>query len=154
MTSDAELSPDGNLAARDENDLTAPAQTEKKAARAFRTISEVSEELGIAAHVLRFWETKFEEVAPVKRGGQRRYYRPEDVLLLKKIDYLLHTENYTIKGVQKLLKDGTMNTVAPHISLAGRETAAAPAAESKNRKIDRMIDELEEMGDLLKHLLA
>ncbi len=67
---------------------------DKKAARAFRTIAEVSEELNVPQHVLRFWEKKFEELAPVQRGGGRRYYRPEDIALLKKIEYLLYKEGY------------------------------------------------------------
>jgi DNA-binding transcriptional MerR regulator len=76
----------------------------QKAAGAFRTISEVADELDVQQHVLRFWETKFSQVRPLKRGGGRRYYRPEDVALLKHIYHLLYTEGYTIKGVQKLLK--------------------------------------------------
>lgn len=75
-----------------------------KSDSAFRTISEVAEDLGVPQHVLRFWETKFSQVKPMKRGGGRRYYRPEDVALLKKIHTLLYAEGYTIKGVQKLLK--------------------------------------------------
>ena len=77
----------------------------RKSASAFRTISEVAEELDVQQHVLRFWETKFSQVRPLKRGGGRRYYRPEDLALLKKIHHLLYTEGYTIKGVQKLLRE-------------------------------------------------
>ena len=76
----------------------------QKSESAFRTISEVAEELNVQQHVLRFWETKFGQIKPLKRGGGRRYYRPEDVALLKKIYSLLYVEGYTIKGVQKLLK--------------------------------------------------
>ncbi len=76
-----------------------------KSATAFRTISEVSDELDVPQHVLRFWETKFPQVRPLKRGGGRRYYRPDDVALLRKIQRLLYSEGYTIKGVQRLLKD-------------------------------------------------
>lgn len=76
----------------------------KKAKDAFRTISEVADLLDVQQHVLRFWETKFSQVKPLKRGGGRRYYRPEDVALLQRIHHLLYTEGYTIKGVQKLLK--------------------------------------------------
>jgi DNA-binding transcriptional MerR regulator len=79
-------------------------QKSKKAPSAFRTISEVADELDVQQHVLRFWETKFTQVKPLKRGGGRRYYRPEDVALLKHIHHLLYTEGYTIKGAQKLLK--------------------------------------------------
>ncbi len=77
-----------------------------KSAAAFRTISEVAEELDIPQHVLRFWETKFGQIRPLKRGGGRRYYRPEDVVLLQRIRRLLYDEGYTIKGVQRLLRDG------------------------------------------------
>jgi DNA-binding transcriptional MerR regulator len=92
---------------------------QRKAASAFRTISEVADELDVQQHVLRFWETKFSQVKPLKRGGGRRYYRPEDVALLKKIHNLLYTEGYTIKGVQKLLKG------------QGRQQAAAGAEAPK-----------------------
>ena len=76
----------------------------KKAPGAFLTISEVSDVLDVHHHVLRFWETKFTQVKPLKRGGGRRYYRPEDVEVLKRIHYLLYTDKYTIKGAQNLLK--------------------------------------------------
>ncbi|MDA1071276.1 MAG: MerR family transcriptional regulator [Proteobacteria bacterium] len=75
-----------------------------KSKAAFRTISEVAEELDVAQHVLRFWETKFHQIRPLKRGGGRRYYRPEDIDLLRQIKSLLYTEGYTIKGVQRLLR--------------------------------------------------
>jgi DNA-binding transcriptional MerR regulator len=76
----------------------------QKSISAFRTISEVAEELDVAQHVLRFWESKFTQVRPLKRGGGRRYYRPEDVDLLRQIRSLLYDEGYTIKGAQKLLR--------------------------------------------------
>ncbi|TCT42883.1 MerR family transcriptional regulator [Martelella mediterranea] len=76
----------------------------EKSPEAFRTISEVAEELELPQHVLRFWETRFTQVKPMKRGGGRRYYRPEDVELLKGIRHLLYDHGYTIKGVQKLLR--------------------------------------------------
>ena len=75
-----------------------------KSADAFRTISEVAEDLDLPQHVLRFWETRFNQIKPMKRGGGRRYYRPEDVDLLKGIRHLLYDQGYTIKGVQKLLR--------------------------------------------------
>lgn len=78
----------------------------KKAPNAFRTISEVADDLHIPQHVLRFWETKFPQVHPLKRGGGRRYYRPDDILLLRRIADLLYTQGYTIKGVQRLLREG------------------------------------------------
>ena len=75
-----------------------------KSKAAFRTIAELAEELGIATHVLRFWESKFEQIQPMKRSGGRRYYRPDDVELIKKIKYYLYDKRYTIEGVQKLFK--------------------------------------------------
>ncbi len=76
-----------------------------KSPQAFRTISEVSNEVNIPTHVLRFWETKFPNINPLKRSGNRRYYRPEDVKLIIKIKTLLYDNGYTVKGVQKLLKE-------------------------------------------------
>ena len=76
-----------------------------KSPEAFRTISEVSKDLSLPQHVLRFWETKFVQIKPIKRGGGRRYYRPEDVRLLKGIKSLLYNDGYTIRGVQKVIKE-------------------------------------------------
>jgi len=87
------------------NEAAAPRRTGKSGA-AYRTTGEVSEELDLPAHVLRFWESKFPEVKPLKRGGGRRYYRPEDVDLLRRIRQFLYQEGYTIRGVQKLLREG------------------------------------------------
>ena len=78
----------------------------RKSAQAFRTISEAAEQLNVPQHVLRFWETKFPQLKPLKRGGGRRYYRPEDLALLKRIADLLYAQGYTIKGVQRLLGEG------------------------------------------------
>lgn len=75
-----------------------------KAPDAFRTISEAADELDLPQHVLRFWETRFSQIRPLKRGGGRRYYRPDDVLLLKGIRHLLYDRGFTIKGVQQILK--------------------------------------------------
>ncbi len=91
------------------DDTTAPPvgrARPKKAPNAFRTISEVADELHIPQHVLRFWETKFPQVKPLKRGGGRRYYRPDDIALLRRISDLLYIQGYTIKGVQRLLREG------------------------------------------------
>jgi DNA-binding transcriptional MerR regulator len=76
-----------------------------KGPQAFRTISEVAEDLDLPQHVLRFWETRFAQIRPMKRGGGRRYYRPDDVDLLRGIRYLLYGEGYTIRGVQRILKE-------------------------------------------------
>ena len=83
-----------------------PQHRGSKAAAAFRTISEVAADLDLPQHVLRFWETKFTTIKPMKRGGGRRYYRPEDVALIRRIRDLLYSDGYTIKGVQKLLREG------------------------------------------------
>ena len=97
-----------------------------KSASAFRTISEVASELDVPSHVLRFWETKFSQVRPLKRGGGRRYYRPEDIKLLRRIRSLLYDDGYTIKGVQKLLRDGGLkdadDKAAPPQEDSGPET--------------------------------
>lgn len=88
-------------------DEATPARRPGKRASAFRTIGEVAEALDVPAHVLRFWETKFPQLKPLKRGGGRRYYRPEDVSLLRRIRRCLYQEGYTIKGVQRLLNEGS-----------------------------------------------
>lgn len=98
----------------------------KKAQGAFRTISEVANKLNVQQHVLRFWETKFSQVRPLKRGGGRRYYRPEDVALLERIHHLLYTEGYTIKGVQKLLKGQGKAQIIAEANNQNATPAAAP----------------------------
>lgn len=102
-----------------------------KSPDAFRTISEVADELDLPQHVLRFWETRFQQIKPMKRGGGRRYYRPEDVDLLKGIRHLLYDHGYTIKGVQKLLKANGNKFVAAIASgdLATVEALAASSNE-------------------------
>lgn len=84
----------------------------EKSPDAFRNISEVAADLDLPQHVLRFWETRFTQIKPLKRGGGRRYYRPEDVDLLRAIRHLLYEEGYTIKGVQRILKDHGARAVA------------------------------------------
>jgi DNA-binding transcriptional MerR regulator len=100
----------------------------RKTADAFRTISEVADELHVPQHVLRFWETKFPQVRPLKRGGGRRYYRPEDVLLLRRVADLLYTQGYTIKGVQRLLREGG-GALQENIPPASEEERMAAEAE-------------------------
>ena len=112
-----------------------------KSAAAFRTISEVSQDLDVPQHVLRFWESKFTPVRPLKRGGGRRYYRPEDVDLLRRIRNLLYTDGYTIKGVQRLLREG-------HGKLEPAP-AAAPVADD-HQALEAVLDDLVEMRDLLR----
>jgi len=93
-------------------DLDGPRRAAKSAG-AFRTISEVADELAVPQHVLRFWESKFPQIRPLKRGGGRRYYRPEDVVLLRRVAQLLYQEGYTIKGVQRLLREGQIKPERP-----------------------------------------
>jgi DNA-binding transcriptional MerR regulator len=100
----------------------------KKAPNAFRTISEVADDLHIPQHVLRFWETKFPQVKPLKRGGGRRYYRPDDIALLRRISDLLYIQGYTIKGVQRLLRDGG-GRLSDDIPPPSPDEQAAAAAE-------------------------
>ncbi len=92
-----------------------------KSETAFRTIGEVSAELGVPQHVLRYWETRFPQLRPVTRAGNRRYYRPADVALARRIRTLLAQDGYTVRGVQKLLADGIGDTAtAPDPSAAAR----------------------------------
>jgi DNA-binding transcriptional MerR regulator len=104
----------------------------RKAAGAFRTISEVADELHIPQHVLRFWETKFPQVKPLKRGGGRRYYRPDDISLLRRISDLLYIQGYTIKGVQRLLREGggKLADDIPPPTAAEREAAERERAQA------------------------
>ena len=109
-----------------------------KTAEAFRTISEVAEELEVPKHVLRFWEGQFPQIRPMKRGGGRRYYRPEDMELLRGIRHLLHAEGYTIKGVQKILREQGVDTVKrfgadPAAMAAPVAAAPAPAQPAGKR---------------------
>jgi DNA-binding transcriptional MerR regulator len=115
-----------------------------KSLDAFRTIGEVSEDLDVPKHVLRFWEARFPQLRPMKRGGGRRFYRPEDVELLKGIHHLLHVAGYTIRGVQKILRDGGVDAVKH----AAETAAASPkgnskASPAKKPSLDRVIEELE-----------
>jgi DNA-binding transcriptional MerR regulator len=98
-----------------------------KSPDAFRTISEVAEDLGLPQHVLRFWETRFNQIRPLKRGGGRRYYRPDDVDLLKGIRHLLYGQGYTIRGVQRILKAEGVRVVQG--VGRGEESIAAPPQE-------------------------
>jgi DNA-binding transcriptional MerR regulator len=107
--------------------------TDDKSPEAFRTISEVAGDLDLPQHVLRFWETRFPQIKPLKRGGGRRYYRPDDVELLRAIRFLLYEEGLTIKGVQKMLKEQGAGAVrsegvreAPPAGLETREPTLEP----------------------------
>ncbi|WP_404385945.1 MerR family transcriptional regulator [Caenispirillum salinarum] len=105
-----------------------------KSEAAFRTISEVASELDVPQHVLRFWETKFTQIRPMKRGGGRRYYRPEDVVLLRRIRALLYDDGLTIKGVQKLLREkGVKALMADEQPLPATLEKVEAAAEARQQ---------------------
>lgn len=131
-----------------------------KSDSAFRTISEVAEELDVPQHVLRFWETKFNQVRPLKRGGGRRYYRPEDVTLLKRIRSLLYADGLTIKGVQKLLREAGVkavtadgSTVSPaQISGSSPESSLGPAGLPRE-DATKLLAELTALRDDLRGVL-
>ena len=106
----------------------------EKAPDAFRTISEVAVELDVPQHVLRFWESRFREIKPMKRGGGRRYYRPEDVALLRGIRHLLYGEGYTIRGVQRIIREQGVK----FIQAAGR-----PVPRQAQPEIDELIEEVD-----------
>jgi DNA-binding transcriptional MerR regulator len=136
-----------------------------KAAGAFRTISEVATDLDVPQHVLRFWETRFAQIRPLKRAGGRRYYRPEDVELLRRIRQLLYNNGYTIKGVQRLLRDvarqpdsaepdseGLVEEAeSPEVVEAAEVEAAPPEAPALDQ-VEAAIGELTEIRDLLRKL--
>jgi len=115
-----------------------------KSTTAFRTISEVSEELEVPQHVLRFWETRFTQVRPMKRAGGRRYYRPEDVELLRRIRDMLYRQGLTIRGVQQVLKAERRPQRA-----AAEDDAAAPAGDPMLRELYALRDELVALRRLL-----
>lgn len=142
----------------------------QKSPSAFRTISEVSEILGIPAHVLRFWESKFTQIKPVKRGGGRRYYRPEDVGMIRAIQNLLHEQGMTIKGAQKILRErGVKAIVATGLELLDKASApetseptdqtpkttpVVPPASVKNTQLEVVYTRLLEMRKSIEAQIA
>ncbi len=153
----------------DEIDDTAGRRPAKSEA-AFRTISEVSEDLDVPQHVLRFWEGKFAQIKPLKRGGGRRYYRPEDLQLLRRIRDLLYKDGYTIRGVQKLLREQSRGgggaqakaeppapaaLAEPSATVAAAELPAEPVTvetmpdDSKRADLESLLVELMELREIL-----
>ena len=130
-----------------------------KSPGAFRTISEVSSDLEVPPHVLRFWETKFPQIKPLKRGGGRRYYRPEDVSLLRQIRQLLYNDGYTIKGVQRLLKEGALkNTVQSGVVIANepneqKRPQNSTTSSQEKAALRSIVDELQALRKLLSNVL-
>jgi len=126
---------------------------------AFRTISEAADALGVPQHVLRFWETKFSFIRPMKRAGGRRFYRPQDIQVLRGVQRLLHDEGYTIKGVQKLHREQGLRRL---IDMAGGEAAVeladsgaprVPLAPVKRNRLAATLGDLESAKALLDGLL-
>ncbi len=136
-----------------------------KAAGAFRTISEVATDLNVPQHVLRFWETRFAQIRPLKRAGGRRYYRPEDIELLRRIRELLYNNGYTIKGVQRLLRDaggrrpdgdegGAVEAEAEaDLPADAAEEERSLAADAPSREaLETAISDLQSIRELLKRV--
>ena len=136
-----------------------------KSPEAFRTISEVSKDLSLPQHVLRFWETKFVQIKPIKRGGGRRYYRPEDIKLLKGIKSLLYNDGYTIRGVQKVIKEvGTKKILQKEVEInlftdvdknnneanENRNISRHHLGESKRKKLMNVLNDLVELRKKIK----
>ena len=133
--------------------------TGEKAPDAFRTIGELSADLGVAQHILRYWETKFPQLKPLQRAGNRRYYRPADVALAKRIHRLLNEEGYTVKGVQKLLRSRDDAHGPPPPKIAGQRQpqviirrAPADHHPADHHPVD--IDRLKAVRDRLAAALA
>ena len=124
--------------------------TGEKDPGAFRTIGELSSELGVAQHILRYWETKFPQLRPLQRAGNRRYYRPADVELARKIHRLLNSEGYTVRGVQKLLrvKDGP-NEFAEAVEVA-KATPPLPGASKSTVDVGRLKSLRERLASLIE----
>ena len=112
-----------------------------KAPDAFRTISEVADDLKVPQHVLRFWESRFSQIKPMKRAGGRRYYRPDDVALLRGIHHLLYGEGYTIRGVQRILKDQGIKFVENVWQAGAEQPPHGPQDEADEIEVDRDEDE-------------
>ncbi len=144
-----------------------PRSAEMKAPGAFRTISEVATDLEVPQHVLRFWESKFQQIRPLKRGGGRRYYRPEDVNLLNSIKDLLYNQGFTIRGVQKLLREGNRSPSARSSSGSESQVSSSTSAVpmhapsgspqvsrglsgEKRREVESILGELKSLRELLK----
>jgi DNA-binding transcriptional MerR regulator len=131
-----------------------------KSSGAFRTISEVAQELGVPKHVLRFWEVKFAHIRPMKRGGGRRFYRPEDMELLLGVRDLLHRDGYTIKGVQRILREQGVDAVKQHgkyrsAGASARAKAGSPLVRNRKPAAEPNVAAARPLqGDLRKQVLA
>ena len=130
----------------------ADASEVQKSDAAYRSISEVATLLSLPSHVLRFWETKFPQIQPLKRRGGRRFYRPEDIRFLRIVQKLLHDEGYTIKGVQKLLDENAIDLKTGQLqsALIGSESCEVEQVPSRNEEIlSEILQELSQIRDVL-----
>jgi DNA-binding transcriptional MerR regulator len=131
------------------------AETQRKSDLAFRTIGELASDLGVPQHILRYWETRFPQLKPLQRAGNRRYYRPDDVALAKRIHRLLNQEGYTIRGVQQLLRKGAADAGADAGESAAEEAAIAAAAPTPaNQHAPFPADQLRAIRKVLADALA
>jgi DNA-binding transcriptional MerR regulator len=121
------------------------ADASHKSDHAFRTIGELASELGVPQHILRYWETRFPQLKPLQRAGNRRYYRPDDVSLARRIHRLLNQDGYTIRGVQQLLENGTRAD--------GQDTAAAKAPQPDGPRSDLPVERLQTIRRMLAEAL-
>lgn len=125
-----------------------------KSKAAFRTIAEVADELGVATHVLRFWETKFPQIKPMKRSGGRRYYRPDDVKLVSIIKDYLYGKRYTIEGVQKVFKEkGLKNLLGEEIQKDFFEVPEEPLNEQTQEFLNSLQQQLKNMRQELSEAI-
>jgi DNA-binding transcriptional MerR regulator len=117
----------------------------QKSPEAYRTISEISKDLGLPTHVLRFWETKFSVIKPVKRNGNRRYYRPKDVEVLQAIKKYLYNDGYTIKGLQKLLREnkGSLTSPSTDSSELKRDANVEDMVKSYVSRLEQLADRIQ-----------
>ena len=126
--------------------------TRAKDPDALKTIGELSQELGVAQHILRYWESRFPQLKPMQRAGNRRYYRPADVALARRIHYLLSNEGYTVRGVQKLLKEqprAEEPVTVPAAPARGPAMFAADDSEAASVDVDRLIELRNRLRDAL-----
>ena len=133
----------------------------EKSPDAFRTISEAAEELGVPAHVLRFWESKFSQISPLKRAGGRRFYRPQDIALLRGVKRLLYDDGYTIKGAKKFIKDngitaivdlGQQSPARPELALDSADLETPSPTRSAPRRPASPASPAREISDVLSDL--
>ena len=124
--------------------------TAEKAPGALKTIGELSQELGVAQHILRYWETKFPQLRPMQRAGNRRYYRPADVELAQRIHRLLDQEGYTVRGVQKLLREKGGQAFSPEAAVAAPQPNPAADDEPAGVDVFRLIALRNRLADALE----